>query len=178
MLSAPSAAKLVLTRPAAWTASTCSNAPCWRQSAAASETGWSVPVSLFASIRQTSAGGPISMRASVGRSATPSSSTGRISAPGAAARTASCSVAPTITRRAADSPAMASMLASVPPEVNTTFSVRASNRAAMAIRASSNMRRAARPAAWTEAGLPTRSSAARTATRASGRNGSVALASR
>ena len=49
--------------------------------------------------------------------------------------------------------------------------------AATVSRASSSTRRAARPAGWMEDGLPS-AIAARAASRASGRNGSVALASR
>ena len=46
------------------------------------------------------------------------------------------------------------MLASVPPEVNTTLRGSAPTSAATCSRASSISRRAARPSAWTEDGLP------------------------
>jgi hypothetical protein len=73
---------------------------------------------------------------------------------------------------------MAKAFASVPPEVNTKSRPRAPKRAAMASRASSNTRRAARPSAWTEDGLPGKASASAIAAMASGRIGSVALASK
>jgi hypothetical protein len=72
----------------------------------------------------------------------------------------------------------ASMLASVPPEVNTTLRGSAATSAATSPRASSTRRRAARPSAWTEDGLPTASSAAIMAARASSRSGAVAFQSR
>ena len=70
------------------------------------------------------------------------------------------------------------MLASVPPEVNTTLRGSAATSAATFSRASSIRRRAARPSAWTEDGLPELSSAASTAARACGRSGAVAFQSR
>ena len=72
----------------------------------------------------------------------------------------------------------ASMLASVPPEVKTTLRGSAPTSAATCSRASSIRRRAARPSAWTEEGLPQTSSAATIAARASGRSGAVAFQSR
>ena len=64
-------------RPAACTASTCSSAPCRRHTDAASATGCSTPVSLLASIRQTSDGTPsLSSASRASRSATPSAPTG------------------------------------------------------------------------------------------------------
>jgi hypothetical protein len=86
-------------------------------------------------------------------------------------------VAPTSTRRPGPSAWIASAFASVAPEQNTTSAGRAENRAATASRASSSTRRAARPAWWIEAGLPS-ASAADAAARAAGRTGSDALASR
>ena len=74
--------------------------------------------------------------------------------------------------------ASASMLASVPPDVNTTLRGSAPTRAATSARASSIMRRAARPSAWTDDGLPTTSRAAVMAARACGRSGAVAFQSR
>ncbi len=82
MLSAPIAPRDKGTRPAACTASTRSSAPAARHRAAASARGCSTPVSLFAAIRQTSAGGPARARAKASRSSRPSAKTGRRSAPG------------------------------------------------------------------------------------------------
>jgi hypothetical protein len=166
-------------RPAAWTASTWSRAPWAWQSAAASASGCSTPVSLLAAIRQTSAGGPGSIAAKALRSRVPSGRTGITSAPGpAAARTAGCSVAPTRIRRPWPRPWIARALASVPPLVKTTSPARMPKLWATLSRASSSRRRAARPWPCTAEGLPPASSAASTAARASGRSGSVALASR
>ena len=68
-------------------------------------------------------------------------------------RTDGCSIAETssVSPSAGDS---ASMLASVPPEVNTTSRALAPTSAATCSRAVSTRRRAARPAAWTDDGLP------------------------
>ena len=177
-LSAPSPRRSVGIRPAAWTASTWSSAPARWQSAAASATGWIVPVSLLASIRHTNAGPPWRARARAAKSTRPWPSTGMTSASGRAMRTASCSVAPIRRRRPWPSAWIASASDSVPPEVNTISAVAQPKRAAITSRASSMIRRAARPAAWTELGLPVTSMAASIAARACGRSGSVALASR
>ena len=72
----------------------------------------------------------------------------------------------------------ASALASVPPDVKTTLRDSAPTAPATALRASSTKRRARRPSAWTEEGLPGRSQAAAIASRASGRSGVVAFQSR
>jgi len=70
------------------------------------------------------------------------------------------------------------MLASVPPEVNTTSREVTPTRAATCSRAVSTSRRAARPAAWTDDGLPVTPTAAIMAACASGRSGAVAFQSR
>ena len=72
----------------------------------------------------------------------------------------------------------ASALASVPPEVKTTLRGSAPSAAATAARASSTSRRACRPSAWTDDGLPASSQALAIAARASGRSGVVAFQSR
>jgi hypothetical protein len=176
---APSSENRTSIRPAACTASTCSKAPWRRHSEAASTIGCTVPVSLFASIRHTSAGGwSASNAARADRSATPFRSTGRMLAAAVTERTASCSVAQAINRRPMPSAWIASASASVPPDVNTRFAGSAPNRVASDSRASSRIRRAARPAPCTDDGFPVTAMAASMAARASGRSGSVALASR
>ena len=72
----------------------------------------------------------------------------------------------------------ASMLASVPPEVNTTLRGSAPTSAATSPRASSTRRRAARPSAWTDDGLPAVSSAADHGGARLSRSGAVAFQSR
>ena len=91
-----------------------------------------------------------------------------------------CSIAETISRLepAATALSIASALASVPPLVNTTVEAGAAIRAATSERACSSTACAARPAAWTDDGLPTRSRTAVTAAMASGRTRAVALWSR
>ena len=117
--------------------------------------------------------------ASASRSATPSRSTGSTAAPGAAARTASCSVAPTMTMPASgaqrvDRQRVRLGAAGGEHQVGWPAAEARRQRFARVLQT----RRAARPAACTEDGLPVTSSAAGTAARASGRSGSVALASR
>ena len=178
METAPSASQSCRARAAACAASTCRAAPCRAQSAAAVARSCRTPVSLFAAIRQTSAPGWAASRCSnAPASISPSGMTGTVVARGAAARTASCSVAPISTGRPRPSAVTAKALASVAPEVKTMSAGRAWKAAARASRASSRMRRAARPARCTEAGLAA-CIAAQAASRAAGRNGSVALASR
>ncbi len=70
------------------------------------------------------------------------------------------------------------LLASVPPLVNTTSAGSAPTSAATSSRASSTIARARRPSLCGEDGLPTTSSAATTAARASARSGAVAFQSR
>ena len=72
----------------------------------------------------------------------------------------------------------ASMFASVPPEVKNTSAGRADTSTATCSRAASTSRRAARPSACTEDGLPATARASTKARRASGRNGAVAFQSR
>jgi hypothetical protein len=111
-------------------------------------------------------------------------STGRVSTAAPDARAVSstlgCSTAETIRRRepAATALSIASPLASVPPLVKTTVEAGAATRAATSARACSITARAARPAAWTDDGLPTARSAAVMAAMASGRTWAVALWSR
>jgi hypothetical protein len=69
----------------------------------------------------------------------------------------------------------AAFAASVPPETNVTQRDATPASRATSLRASSTIRRAARPSAWTEEGLPVVSIAASAASRASGRSGAVAL---
>ena len=88
---------------------------------AAAATGWIAPVSLLASISETSAGrgsARAAVRAPRDRRC-PSAVAGSTAASGAAARTESCSIAETSTRRPG-TPRSASWLASVPPLVKTT----------------------------------------------------------
>jgi len=72
----------------------------------------------------------------------------------------------------------ANIFASVPPEVKTTSPGRAATSAAISSRASSTSRRAARPSACTEDGLPGTASASRNASAACGRMGAVAFQSK
>ncbi len=67
------------------------------------------------------------------------------------------------------------LLASVPLPVNSTCAGFTPTRAATAARASSTARRAVRPKAWTDDGLPTRSIAWTIAARTAGFSGVVAL---
>src|SRR5262245_56850093 len=78
--SAPIALISQATRPAAWTASTCRRPPAACTRRAASATGWTTPVSLLASISETSAGPPAaSWRSKASRSITPAGVTGAVS---------------------------------------------------------------------------------------------------
>ena len=97
-------------------------------------------------------------------------------------KTQTCSPAPTISRSsgAAPRPApknglSAEFAASVPPETKVTQRELTPAKRATSLLASSTIRRAARPSACTEDGLPVVSIAASAASRASGRNGAVAL---
>ena len=69
----------------------------------------------------------------------------------------------------------AAFAASVPPDMNVTQRALTPASRATSLLASSTMRRAARPSAWTDEGLPVVSIAISAASRASGRNGAVAL---
>ena len=69
----------------------------------------------------------------------------------------------------------AAFAASVPPETNVTQRALTPASRATSFLASSTIRRAARPSAWTDEGLPVVSIAASAASRASTRNGAVAL---
>ena len=82
------------------------------------------------------------------------------------------------TRIASQPAASTALLPSVPPLVKTTSAGLAPTRAATCSRASSMMARARRPSACGEDGLPTTSSAAIIAARASRRSGAVAFQSR
>ena len=99
MVSAPRRLKSISILPTAPTASTCSQPPASRAKADACSIGWMTPVSLLASMTQTSAWpGRLSASANQPRSAWPSASTGQISTDSPAAwalsATAACSVAP------------------------------------------------------------------------------------
>ena len=172
---APSAARSTGMRPAACTASTCSSAPWRRHSAAASAIGCSVPVSLLASIRQTSV-----RRAAVAR---PSSNScparrgrrrrgDRPAAPphpGPPRAPRRARWRRRSSRRPAPSAWIASALASVAPEVNTRSAGRPPKRAASEARGRLPRHGAPRGRrACTEDGLPVSSSAASTAARAAG----------
>ncbi len=108
--------------PAACIASVCSSAPCACASRAAAATSWIAPVSLLASMSETSAGrGSVAeqpfKRSKIG--ACRRARTGRMAASGLAARTESCSIAETMTRRR-PRPRSARWLASLPPLVKMT----------------------------------------------------------
>jgi hypothetical protein len=70
---------------------------------------------------------------------------------------------------------MASAAPSVAPDVKTMSCGRAPSARATRSRETSRRSRAARPAPWTDDGLPNVSSATRTASFASGRTGVIAL---
>ncbi len=195
--SSPLAAKSTGTCPTACTASECTGMPCGRASCTTSGTGCSVPTSLFAHMTEiraiSSACSAISARRA-SRSTRPSASTGSrtISAPACSAiqnagsSTAWCSTADTtmrrrrgsVVRRPQNSPLTARLSASVPPAVKTTSLGRAPSAAATDSRASSTVRRAARPAACSDDGLPVRVSSSTNASRAAGDSGVVAAWSR
>ncbi len=182
MVSAPRALKSTAILPAACTASTCSQPSTARTSAEASATGWVTPVSLLASIRQTTARpGAFSRSASQFRSATPSPSTGQVSTGRplalALSTTASCSVAPTMMRSnpATTALSIARLLASVPPLRKVMEPALTPIRSATSARAASTIARAARPEAWIDEGLPPASRARATACAACGRTLAVAL---
>ena len=135
----------------------CSSAP-WRCAMrAASATGWIAPVSLLASISETSAGrgSAPACASSAARSATPSSgSAGKRSAPGAVVGTESCSIAETMSAPAGKAAQRQVWFASVPPLVKTTSSAAAPTSAATSRRARPRSRwRAARPAAMHRGGI-------------------------
>ena len=160
--------------PAACTASTCSRPPAAWTMPAACATGCTTPVSLLASMSETSGLPPVARRQRSRQRGKVDPPVGvdrnlldrvRRKAPARAAPTDARSPRPAADR-AAVSPAVrspatsASMLASVPPEVKTTSRGSAPTSAATCSRACSIRRRAARPSACTEDGLPTTSSAA------------------
>ncbi len=171
--------------------------PCGRASCTTSGTGCNVPTSLLAHMTEiraiSSACSAISARRAA-RSTRPSASTGSrtISAPACSAiqnagsSTAWCSTADTtmrrrrgsVVRRPQNRPLTARLSASVPPAVKTTSLGRAPSAAATDSRASSTVRRAARPAACSDDGLPVRVSSSTNASRAAGDSGVVAAWSR
>ena len=69
----------------------------------------------------------------------------------------------------------AALAASVPPDTNVTKRELTPASRAISLLAFSTMRRAARPSAWTDEGLPVVSIALSAAPRASARSGAVAL---
>ena len=147
---------------------------------AISATGCITPVSLLASMTETSAGrgSPASSAASASRSTMPSRSTGIRSASGTARNTESCSTADTSTR-SRPAPSSARWFASVPPLTKTMPSGGAPTSAATAIAAAlDELPRRAAPAMHRRRDCRTSASAAVIAAAASGRNGAVAFQSR
>ena len=180
IMSTPSPAKETGMRPGACTASQWTSAPAAVARAAISATGWITPVSLLASMTETSASGPCAASAlsSLPKSSRPSPSTGRTmcsSATTSAVRsTAGCSIALTMsTRRPA--PLSAVLLASVPPAVKTNSGGLQPINAAICSRASSMRLRTSRPKPWTDDGLPASIMVSLTAVTTSGLIGAVAL---
>ena len=170
MLMASTAAASTGTRPKAWTASVWKRAPTLCAASTSSEMGWTMPVSLFAVMMETSAQDPSRTSESASGSMTPSLSglTMRTSKPrclssGAHSRTASCSIADTTTvlrrvsrsRTASASPKSARLSLSVPPEVKRISDgrTRGPRRRAMSLRADSSARAASRPGVCSELGL-------------------------
>ena len=198
MASSPLAAKSTGSCPTACTASEWIGTPYARATAASSAIGCTVPTSLFAHITVTSAtdagvGGDGGLAASRGATrpaaSTGSHSTARPRARPATARgsrTAWCSTAlarmrrraGSSARRAQNRPLTARLSASVPPPVKTTSLGRAPSAAASVSRASSTSRRAARPEACSDDGLPTMPRHEVIASTASGSIGVVAAWSR
>ncbi len=195
--STPAAAKSTGTWPTAWTASVCMGTPAAWATSASSATGCTVPTSLLAHITLTRAT-PSGSRARAARSTSgatrPSASTGSHSASApswstsqcTASRTAWCSTAlarirrrrGASARRAQNRPFTARLSASVPPDRNTTSLGRAPRACAIRSRDSSTTRRARRPEACSEDGLPTWANSAVMAATASGRIGVLAAWSR
>ena len=159
--------------------------------AASSATGCTVPTSLFAHITLTtatwSAEREMAERSASGHTPPSVSTPSQIaSAPWVSSSqrtessTAWCSTEVVSTRRRAPSwraqyrPLTARLSASVPPLVKTTSLGRAPNTSASCSRDSSTTRRARRPAACSEDGLPSHASSSVSAAIASGRMGVVA----
>jgi hypothetical protein len=92
----------------------------------------------------------------------------------AVSRTDACSIA-VVTIAPGRTPRSARLFASVAPLVNTTSAGAAPISAATSARACSTSARARAPSRWALDGLPTTSSAAVMASRASGRSGALAL---
>ncbi len=199
---APEAAKSTGTAPRAWTASVWNGTPWEAASAAASATGWTVPISLLTHIRVATAtvsGSRARALSQACRSTEPSAWTGTrstcapscSSSQAAASRTAWCSTpvstirwrsgrdaARAASRRAQNRPLRARLSASVPPEVKTTSLGWAPTAAAMASRAVSTRSLALRPDWCSEDWFPTVREAAVNASRATGRRTVVAAWSR
>ena len=139
--------------PAAWTASQCTSAPC-RRAAATTSRDRLEDAGLVVGEHHRDQRRPdrLEQLGQPSRSITPCRSTGIRSASGAAARTESCSIAET--SLAPLTLCNAWLFASVPPLVNTTASGGAPTSAATDSRASLEQPAGARPARWTEEGLP------------------------
>ena len=171
--STPLAAKSTGTAPTAWIASVCTGMPCAAATATTSSTGCRVPTSLFAHITEisdTDAGSRSTASRSASTTSRPLSSTGSSStstpsesrSQSSGSSTAWCSTAEARMRvrrgssasRAQWMPLTARLSASVPPEVNTTSPGRQPSACAIVSRDSSTTRRACRPDACIELGLP------------------------
>ena len=183
--SAPSALISQEIRPAAWTASTCRRPPASCTSARRFGNRLNTPVSLLASMRETS-GRRRPWRSALRKRREIDDAIRRrpefsrplrrqIARPPAPTDARSPRPATRVAATAGDS---ASILASVPPEVNTTLRGSAPTSAATCSRAVPRSAAPRGPRAWTDDGLPQTSSAATTAARACGRSGAVAFQSR
>ena len=193
MASRPLAAKSTGSCPKACTASEWIGTPYARATAVSSVTGCTVPTSLFAHITvtiATDAGSAAIAASNVSGCTRPTPSTGShsMTAPScsashrAASITAWCSTALARMRLRAGSslrrcqyrPLTARLSDSVPPPVKRTSLGRAPRAAASVSRASSTSRRAARPDACSDDGLPVRPRHEAIASIASGTIGVVA----
>ena len=154
--STPRSSTSTSMRPTAWVASVWSAAPAARRIAEISASGWMTPISLLASMADTSAVSALSALSSAAMSATPSSMTGRISTSNpprprwrTVSRTAGCSVASVNIRprprAAAAIPRIARLQDSVAPETNTISPSSAPMRLATWLLAFSTAARASHP---------------------------------
>lgn len=158
------------TRVNAWTASVWKSAPTACAQAASSRTGWTMPVSLFAVMMETSATRRSRSGSSAAGSMKPSrvgitvrTSKPRFLSSGAQVSTASCSIAEMTTtsralsfiRAASARPKTARLSLSVPPEVKSTSAGRTERPMVRArfLRAPSSARAASRPGVWSELGF-------------------------
>ena len=142
-------------RPTTWEASTSSGTPTAAQACATPATGWVVPTSWLAAIRQASAVSGRSATAYAPTSTRPTRLTGMTvrspSCASSAASTAECSMelcttCEPVRRRPARAPSTPRWAAAAPPGVKRTSSGRAPSAAATLKRALSSSSRARRPA--------------------------------